>query len=68
MVLPMFDPPRVVKAFGSRVRRRSVSGLALIGVVVALGAREATAQSLVEVLSTTYNGNPDLLAGRALLR
>jgi outer membrane protein len=28
----------------------------------------ASAQSLVEALSTTYNSNPDLLAGRATLR
>jgi outer membrane protein len=28
----------------------------------------ARAQSLIEALSTTYNSNPDLLAGRALLR
>src|SRR5262249_25949171 len=28
----------------------------------------ARAQSLIETLSTTYNGNPDLLAQRAVLR
>lgn len=39
-----------------------------MGLVAVLGAREAAAQSLIEVLSTTYNSNPDLLAGRALLR
>jgi outer membrane protein len=34
-----------------------------------LGAAPAArSQSLIEALSTTYNSNPDLLAGRALLR
>ncbi|MBI3196773.1 MAG: TolC family outer membrane protein [Rhodospirillales bacterium] len=42
------------------------AGLALaIGLAASPGAR---AQSLIEVLSTTYNSNPDLLASRALLR
>jgi outer membrane protein len=39
--------------------------------VLALGlgaAPNGQAQSLIEALSTTYNSNPDLLAGRALLR
>src|SRR4030095_7840787 len=31
-------------------------------------ASNAWSQSLIEALSTTYNSNPDLLAGRALLR
>jgi TolC family type I secretion outer membrane protein len=31
-------------------------------------AGSAQAQSLIEALSTTYNSNPDLLAGRAILR
>ena len=31
-------------------------------------APNGQAQSLIEALSTTYNSNPDLLAGRALLR
>jgi outer membrane protein len=31
-------------------------------------ASNAWSQSLIEALSTTYNGNPDLLASRALLR
>jgi TolC family type I secretion outer membrane protein len=31
-------------------------------------AGSARAQSLIEALSTTYNSNPDLLAGRAILR
>jgi outer membrane protein len=35
------------------------------GLGAAPGARS---QSLIEALSTTYNSNPDLLAGRALLR
>jgi TolC family type I secretion outer membrane protein len=40
-----------------------------IALAVGLGvAPSAQSQSLVESLSTTYNSNPDLLAGRALLR
>jgi outer membrane protein len=40
-----------------------------IALAVGLGAApSAQSQSLVEALSTTYNSNPDLLAGRALLR
>src|SRR5258707_15140790 len=38
---------------------------------VAIGlevASNAWSQSLIQALSTTYNGNPDLLASRALLR
>ena len=33
-----------------------------------VAASNAWSQSLIEALSTTYNSNPDLLAGRALLR
>src|SRR6476660_216555 len=41
----------------------------LCAVAAGLGATgSAQAQSLIEALSTTYNSNPDLLAGRALLR
>jgi outer membrane protein len=42
---------------------------ALVGVLaVGAGGPGARAQSLIESLSATYNSNPDLLAGRALLR
>lgn len=42
---------------------------ALMGVLaVGAGGPGAGAQSLIESLSATYNSNPDLLAGRALLR
>src|ERR1044072_5939711 len=45
-------------------RAAAVCALAA-GLAVASTARS---QSLIEALSTTYNSNPDLLAGRALLR
>jgi TolC family type I secretion outer membrane protein len=41
----------------------------LCALAAGLGATgSAQAQSLIEALSTTYNSNPDLLAGRAILR
>src|SRR5215470_13287910 len=50
---------------GLRLARAAI----LCAVVAGSGAAgSAQAQSLIEVLSTTYNSNPDLLAGRALLR
>src|SRR5215470_1704772 len=50
---------------GLRLARAAI----LCAVVAGSGAAgSAQAQSLIEALSTTYNSNPDLLAGRALLR
>ena len=43
--------------------------LAVCALAVGLGSgSNAWSQSLIEALSTTYNGNPDLLAARAVLR
>jgi len=55
------------------MRIRPIVRLARAAVVCALAAGlgaapAARSQSLIEALSTTYNSNPDLLAGRALLR
>src|SRR5215475_1903544 len=55
------------------MRIRPSLRLARAAVVCALaaglgGIPTARSQSLIEALSTTYNSNPDLLAGRALLR
>jgi TolC family type I secretion outer membrane protein len=55
------------------MRIRPSLRLARAAVVCALaaglgGVPTARSQSLIEALSTTYNSNPDLLAGRALLR
>ena len=48
---------------------RHACAAAACAFAVALGGvPEASSQSLVEALSSTYNGNPDLLASRALLR
>ncbi|HXV23949.1 MAG TPA: TolC family outer membrane protein [Alphaproteobacteria bacterium] len=43
-------------------------GLTVLVTMAALGSRPAAAQSLTEVLATTYTTNPQLLAGRAELR
>lgn len=49
------------------LRRASVGAACLLA--VGLGAiPAASAQSLIQALSSTYNSNPDLLAGRAVLR
>ena len=55
------------------MRIRPIVRLARAATVCALAAGlgaapAARSQSLIEALSTTYNSNPDLLAGRALLR
>jgi TolC family type I secretion outer membrane protein len=50
----------------SRTARACV-GL-LIFLAAAVGGSPTRGQSLVQALVTTYNSNPDLLAGRALLR
>ena len=55
------------------MRTRPGMRLARTAMVCALAAGlgaapAARSQSLIEALSTTYNSNPDLLAGRALLR
>jgi len=55
------------------MRIRPIVRLARTATVCALAAGlgaapAARSQSLIEALSTTYNSNPDLLAGRALLR
>src|SRR5215813_11956269 len=55
------------------MRIRPIVRLARAAMVCALAAGlgaapAARSQSLIEALSTTYNSNPDLLAGRALLR
>src|SRR3954451_8153499 len=50
---------------GLRLARAALLCAVMSGASAAGGAQ---AQSLIESLSTTYNSNPDLLAGRALLR
>ena len=48
---------------------RLARAAAVCALAAGLGAApNAWSQSLIEALSTTYNSNPDLLAGRALLR
>ena len=48
---------------------RLAHAAAVCALAIGLGtAPSAKAQSLIEALSTSYNGNPDLLAARALLR
>src|SRR4029453_7025199 len=48
---------------------RLARAAAVCALAAGLGAASnAWSQSLIEALSTTYNGNPDLLASRALLR
>ncbi len=48
---------------------RLARAAAVCALTVGLGAASnAWSQSLIQALSTTYNSNPDLLAGRALLR
>ena len=54
-----------------RIRPGLKRACAMAGCVLAAGlgaTPQAWSQSLVEALSSTYNSNPDLLAGRALLR
>ncbi len=51
-----------------RPNLRHVCAVFMGALAVGSGVPEAGAQSLIEALSTTYNSNPDLLAGRALLR
>ncbi len=52
-----------------RPNLRLARATAVCALVAGLGAASnAWSQSLIEALSTTYNSNPDLLAGRALLR
>ncbi len=52
---------------GGNSRRMAIWGLAA-GVVVALTAVSAQAQTLTDALAEAYNTNPQLLAQRALLR
>src|SRR5579862_418722 len=48
---------------------RLARAAALCAFTSGLGVTQnAKAQSLIQALATTYNSNPDLLAGRALLR
>ena len=48
---------------------RRACAASVFALAAALGmAPNALSQSLVEALSSTYNSNPDLLAGRAILR
>lgn len=53
----------------NRPALKHTGAAALCALAVGLGSvPDASAQSLIEALSSTYNSNPDLLAGRALLR
>ncbi len=52
---------------GGNLRRKAIWGLAA-GLVAALTAVSAQAQTLTDALAETYNTNPQLLAQRALLR
>jgi TolC family type I secretion outer membrane protein len=49
------------------LKRTGGVGACLLAVALAT-ASSASAQSLIEALSSAYNSNPDLLAGRAVLR
>lgn len=54
-----------------RIRPRLSHACIAAGLALAVGVglpQRAQSQSLIQALSTTYNSNPDLLAGRALLR
>jgi outer membrane protein len=52
-----------------RPRLRQTGAALVSALVVAMGVSStAWSQSLVEAMASTYNSNPDLLAGRALLR
>ena len=52
-----------------RPRLRQTGAALVSALVVAIGGSStAWSQSLVEAMAATYNSNPDLLAGRALLR
>src|SRR5471032_114145 len=52
-----------------RPRLRQTGAALVSALVVAMGGSStAWSQSLVEAMAATYNSNPDLLAGRALLR
>ncbi|HSD34616.1 MAG TPA: TolC family outer membrane protein [Alphaproteobacteria bacterium] len=57
--------PKAATRAASRFLPAAVLGVAL---ALALSPVSAKAQSLTEVLSTTYSTNPELLAGRAELR
>ena len=50
------------------VLRQTGAALASALLVAMGGSSAAWSQSLVEAMASTYNSNPDLLAGRALLR
>jgi outer membrane protein len=67
----MLEPtPQVIplSAKSTRLRARWVMALIVAGALALLGSRGASAQTLTEALSYTYNTNPQLLAQRALLR
>ncbi len=52
-----------------RPRLRQTGAALAVALGVGLGASSAAwSQSLVQAMASTYNSNPDLLAGRALLR
>ncbi len=52
-----------------RIGRRPAAGLAVFaGIVLALAAAPARAQTMTQALAEAYNTNPQLLAQRALLR
>jgi len=57
------------KSMRIRPALKQVCAASACALAVGLGAlSDASAQSLIEALSNTYNSNPDLLASRALLR
>jgi outer membrane protein len=54
---------------GNRPTLKRACAAAVYALAIGLGTVPgASAQSLIEALSSTYNSNPDLLAGRAILR
>lgn len=58
-----------VVSMRSRPTLKRVRAAVVCALAIGLGTgRVASAQSLIEALSSTYNSNPDLLAGRAILR
>jgi TolC family type I secretion outer membrane protein len=52
----------------NRLALRHACASVVCALSVGLAGPQASAQSLIEALSSTYNSNPDLLAARAVLR
>jgi outer membrane protein TolC len=64
----MIEPTRQVLAMLARPARTIAAFAAALCLAAFVGNAPATAQTLTEALSYSYNNNPQLLAQRALLR